>query len=327
MKGSFRLSAMIPACVALLTLCLGWPAWSQQFPAKAITMVVGYSPGGQADALARAIASRLSEAVKFPVVVENKPGANGLIAAQAVANARPDGHTILLVTDASLTIDPQLPRSAKFDPLASLEPVINLANASLYIAVGKDLPADSIPALVDLGRKKPNSLSFGTSGNATPHRLAGEMLQKLGGFQMTHVPYKGTSASLTDLLGGQITLVIGSSTSLEPQVKAGKIKFLGVTTEKRDPLLPDVPAISETYPGFNIDIYFGVMAPKRTPEAIVATLNSEFNKVLATPDVREALRKLGVVPAGGSPADFREKIVADLESRGKLIRELDIKAE
>jgi tripartite-type tricarboxylate transporter receptor subunit TctC len=261
------------------------------------------------------------------VVIENKPGADGLIAAQAVANARPDGHTLLLVTDPLLTIEPHLPGPAKWDPLGHLEPVINLATASLFITAHKDVPASSIPDLVELGKKKPNTLTFGTSGNATPHRLAGELLQKFGGFQMMHVPYKGTSASLTDLLGGQITVVIGSSTALEPQVKIGKIKFLGVTTEKRDPLFPDVPAVSETYPGFHVGIFFGLLVPKRTPEPIIATLNSELNKVVSTPEVREALSKLGVVPAGGSPADFKEKIKADLESRGKLIREFGIKAE
>jgi tripartite-type tricarboxylate transporter receptor subunit TctC len=305
----------------------GSPAVAQQFPSKTVTIVVGYSAGGQADALARAVANKLSEALKVAVIVENKPGANGLLAAQAVANARPDGHTLLLVTDAMLTIDPQLPGSAKWDPSAKLEPVVNMATAPLFIVAHKDVPADTIPALVEYGKKNPSALSFGTSGNATPHRLTGEMLQKLGGFQMKHVPYRGTSASLTDLLGGQITLVIGSSTALEPQVKAGKIKFVGVTTEKRYRHLPDVPAIAETYPGFNIDIYFGLMTPKRTPPPVIATLNAEINKVLSSPDARDSFQKLGVVPAGGTPAEFKEKVAADVESRGKVLHELEIKAD
>ncbi len=306
-----------------------WPSFgsAQQFPSKPISLVVGYTAGGQADALARAVAARLSESLKQPVVVENKPGANGLLAAQAVANARPDGHTILLVTDAMLTIDPQLPGSAQWNPMANLEPVTILATAPLFIAAHKDVPADTVPALVEHGKKNPNTLTFGTSGNATPHRMSGEMLQKLGGFQMKHVPYRGTAASVTDLLGGQISLVVGSSTALEPQVKAGKIKFIGVTTEKRYPLLPDVPAISETYPGFHVDIYFGIMAPKRTPAPVLATLNSELNKVVTSPDVRETLEKLGVVPAGGTPADFTKKVDADTQARGKLIQELGIKAD
>jgi tripartite-type tricarboxylate transporter receptor subunit TctC len=309
-------AALLPATVS-----------AQQFPTKSISFVVGYTAGGQADALARAVAARLSETLKQPVEVDNKPGANGLLAAQAVANARPDGHTILLVTDAMLTIDPQLPGSAQWSPMANLEPVTMLATAPLFIAAHKDVPADTIPALVEQGKKSPNSLTFGTSGNATPHRMSGEMLQKLGGFQMKHVPYRGTSASVTDLLGGQINLVIGSSTALEPQVKAGKIKFIGVTTEKRYPLLPDVPAISETYPGFNVDIYFGVMAPKRTPAAVLETLNAALNKVVSSPDLKETLEKLGVVPAGGTPAAFKTKVEADMQARGKLIQELGIRAD
>ena len=306
-----------------------WPSSgsAQQFPSKPISLVVGYTAGGQADALARAVAARLSESLKQPVVVENKPGANGLLAAQAVANARPDGHTILLVTDAMLTIDPQLPGSAQWNPMANLEPVTILATAPLFIAAHKDVPADTVPALVEHGKKNPNTLTFGTSGNATPHRMSGEMLQKLGGFQMLHLPYKGTAASVTDVAGGQLPLVIGSVTAIEPMVKAGKLKMLAVTTEKRFPLNPDVPAISETFPGFNISIYFGLMVPKETPADVVTKLNTEINRILAAPELREAFEKLGVVPVGGTPADFKAQIAADFEARGKLIRELDIRSD
>jgi tripartite-type tricarboxylate transporter receptor subunit TctC len=321
------LTKALTLVAALWGAHLATAALAQQFSSKTITMVVGYSAGGQADASARAVASKLREALKVAVVVENKSGANGLLAAQSVANARPDGHTILLVTDAMLTIDPVLPGPARWDPSAHLEPVGNIASAPLFMAAHKSVPADTIPALVEYGKKSPDALSFGTSGNATPHRLAGEMLQKRGGFQMKHVPYRGTSASLTDLLGGQITLVIGSSTALEPQVKAGKIKLLGVTTEKRYPHLPDVPAIAETYPGFNIDIYFGLMAPKRTPDAVLATLNTEINKALSAPDIQPTLETLGAVSAGGTAAEFKAKVAVEKELRGEMIRELEITAD
>jgi tripartite-type tricarboxylate transporter receptor subunit TctC len=193
---ALRRGAATAAALALATA----QAAAQQPASKPTTIVVGYTAGGQADALARAVGKQLSEVLKTPVIVENKPGANGLIAAQSVAQAKPDGHTLLLVTDAMTTIDPQLPGSAaKLDYSATLEPVINLATAPLFLAAHKDVPADTLPGLIELGRRQPNSLSFGTSGNATPHRLTGEMLQKLGGFQMVHVPYKGTAASVTDL--------------------------------------------------------------------------------------------------------------------------------
>ena len=327
MKLKIRLRAALLGCVAAAAGLVTNSASAQQYPSKNITLVVGYTAGGQADAFARAVANKLSENLKPTVVVENKPGANGLLAAQSVANARPDGHTVLLVTDAMLTIDPQLPGSAQWDPSAALVPVVTLASAPLFLAAHKDVPADTVPALVELGKKSPNTLSFGTSGSATPHRMAGEMLQKLGGFQMKHVPYRGTAASVTDLAGGEITLAFGASTALEPLVKGGKIKLIAVTSEKRSPLLPDVPAIAETYPGFDIITYFGLMVPKGTPAAVVTKLNSEVNKVLSSPDMQEPLAKLGVVPVGGTPDDLKAKVEADSKSRGEIIRELNIKAD
>jgi tripartite-type tricarboxylate transporter receptor subunit TctC len=327
MKLTSKLSALLVAGTAAATVFTTPGAWAQQFPSKNITLSVGYTAGGQADALARAVAKGLGETLKTTVVVENKPGANGLLAAQGVANAKPDGHTILLVTDAMMTIDPQLPGTAQWDPSAALTPITTLAEAPLFLAANKELPVDSVSGVVEHGKKNPDSLSFGTSGNATPHRMAGEMLQKLGGFQMKHVPYKGTAASVTDLAGGQITLALGASTSLEPLVKAGKIKLIGVTSEKRSPLMPDVPAISETYPGFNIVTYFGLMVPKNTPAPVLETLNREVNKVLSSPDMKEPLQKLGVVPVGGTPAEFQARVAADYQTRGAIIRELNIKAE
>lgn len=328
MKPNTLTAALFTAAAFLAPFAVplaGGAAWAQTFPAKPVTVVVGYSAGGQADALARAVARGLGDALKVPVVVENKPGANGAIAGQGVAKAAPDGHTLLLVTDAGLTIDPQLPGSAKWNPMAALDPVVALATAPLFIAANKDVPADTLPALVELGKK--GDLTYGTSGNATPHRLAAEMLQKLGGFRMMHIPYKGTSASAADAAGGQISLVIGSSTLLEPLAKAGKIKFIAATSERRFPLLPEVPAAGETYPGFDMTVFFGLMAPKGTPAPVLATLNGEVNKLLATPEMRESLGKLGVVPAGGTPAAFRAKVEADYEARGAIMRELDIKAD
>ena len=329
MKPSSLATALFTAAAVLAASAVaplgGGAARAQAFPSKPVTIVVGYTAGGQADALARAVAKGLGEALKVPVVVENKPGANGLIAGQGVAKAAPDGHILLLVTDAGLTIDPQLPGSAKWNPMAELEPVISIATAPLFLAAHKDVPADTLPALVELGKK--GGLTYGTSGGATPHRLAGEMLQKLGGFQMMHVPYKGTSASVTDLAGGQISLVIGSSTLLEPLARVGKIKLIAATSERRFPLLPEVPAAGETYPGLDMTVFFGLMAPKRTPAPVVATLNGEVNALLAAPGTREALGKLGVIPTGGTPAAFRAKVEADYEARGAIIRELNIKAD
>jgi len=202
-----RASARIPgvALVAMVLAAIVSPARAQSYPSRSITILVGYSAGGQADALARIIGKQLGENLKVSVVIENKTGANGMIAAQSAARAEPDGYTILMVTDAMVTIDPHLATSNHFDLSTAMEPVVNVAWSPLLLAAANNMPANSVAELVALGKQKTQNLSFGSSGSSTPHRLAGEMLQKYGGFTMTHIPYKGTAASVNDLLGGADT--------------------------------------------------------------------------------------------------------------------------
>ncbi|MEH2533770.1 tripartite-type tricarboxylate transporter receptor subunit TctC [Bradyrhizobium sp. AZCC 1588] len=325
----FRAKAFIlgVAVVAMALVAMVPSATAQPYPSRAITILVGYSAGGQADALARTIGKQLGENLKVSVVIENKTGANGMIAAQAAARAEPDGYTILMVTDAMVTIDPHLATSNHFDLSAAMEPVVNVAWSPLLLAAANNVPANSVAELVALGKHKTQNLSFGSSGSSTPHRLAGEMLQKYGGFTMTHIPYKGTAASVNDLLGGQIPLLFGAPTAVEPLAAAGKIKLLGVTSEKRFPSLPNVPAISETFEGFKIISYIGFMLPKKTPTAVIATLNKEVNAVLATDTMRAWLDKQGMVAVGGTPDDFKRQIGVDYQARGELVRALGITAE
>jgi tripartite-type tricarboxylate transporter receptor subunit TctC len=250
-----------------------------------------------------------------------------MIAAQTVAKATPDGQTLLLVTDGMMTIDAHLQAASKFDIVASFDPLINFMHAPLFLAANKDLPAENISSLVEFGKQNPQSLSFGTSGSSTPHRIAGEMLQKRGGFKMLHVPYKGTAASVADLAGGQIPLVFGAVTALKPLADSGQIKLLGVTSKKRYPSLPNVPAISETFEGFDLVSYIGLVVPKGTPKETVSTLNNEINRVLAEPEVRKWMDAQGMIPAGGSPEDFKRQIDSDFQSRGELVREIGLKSE
>ncbi len=324
-RWSIRFLAVATAALALMATAP--PASAQTWPSRSITILVGYSAGGQADALARNIGKLLGETYKISVVIENKTGANGMIAAQAAARAEPDGYTILLVTDAMLTIDPHLASSNRFDLAKAMEPVVNVAWSPMLLAAANNVPANSIAELVAIGRQKPQELSFGNPGSSTPHRLAGEMLQKAGGFTMLNVPYKGTSASVNDLLGGQIPLVFGAPTLLEPLATAGKIKLLGVTSEQRFPLLPNVPAISETFPGYKIISYIGFMLPKQTPAAVIAALNKDVNAILATDTMRSWLDKQGMIAVGGTPDDFVRQYEADYKSRGELVRALGITGE
>ena len=304
----------------------GW-ASAQTFPSRPITIVVGYAAGGQADVLARKVAQQLGESLKSSVVVENRTGGNTLIASQSVVRAPADGHTLLLTTDGMTTIDPMVPGGNGFDPLQAFDLVINLATAPLFVAAKKDLPVNSIAELVEYGKKNPTALHFGTSGPTTPHRIAGEMMKQLGGFQMQHVAYRGTSASVNDLAGGHIPLVIGAATALMPLGSEGKIKILATTAEKRFELLPDVPSISETFPGFNVQSYLGLAVNKGTPDALMTTLNSELNKVLAKAEVREFLVKQGMNMGGGTAAAFAAQVARDRKARGELIRDLKIVVE
>jgi tripartite-type tricarboxylate transporter receptor subunit TctC len=315
------------ALAALVLTGAAVSADAQSYPSRPITIVVGYAAGGQADALARSVGTKLSERLKNPVVVDNKPGGNAMIAAQSVAQSEPDGHTLLFVTDAMVTIEPQLPGPKEVDVAAEFEPIINMAYGPLILAAAANVPASSLTELVELGKKDPQALNFGTSGNTTPHRIAGEMLQQQAGFTMAHLAYKGTAASVTDLAGGHIELAIGAASALKPLADAGKIKLLAVTSENRLTILPDVPAISETYPGFDIVTFLGLMAPKGTPKEVVDLLNREINEILADPAERKSLEAQGMIPAGGSPADFQATIAADYEARGKILKGLNLEAQ
>lgn len=322
------MACILGAATAALALCvIASPATAQPYPSRSMTILVGYSAGGQADALARIIGKQLSENLKISVTIENKTGANGMIAAQAASRAEPDGYTVLLVTDAMVAIDPHLASSNHFDLSKAMEPVIRVSWSPLLLAAANNVPANSVVELVALGKQKTQNLSFGTSGSSTPHRLAGELLQKYGGFTMTHLPYKGTSASVNDLLGGQIPLLFGAPTAVEPLAAAGKIKVLGVTSEQRFPLLPNVPAIAETLPEVKIISYIGFMLPKNTPAPVIAVLNKEVNQVLTTDTMRAWLDKQGMVAVGGSPDDFRRQIEVDYQARGELVRALGITGE
>src|SRR5262245_33890989 len=302
-------------------------AMAQAFPSRPVTIVVGYAAGGQADVLARKVARQLADNLKMSVVVENRVGGNTLIASQSVVRAPADGHTLLLTTDGMTTIDPLVPGGNGFDPLQAFDLVINLATAPLFLAAKKDLPVNSLADLIEYGRKNPTALHFGTSGPTTPHRIAGEMIKQLGGFEMSHVAYRGTSASVNDLAGGHIPLVIGAASALMPLASEGKIKILAVTSEKRFALLPDVPPVSDTFRGFNVLSFLGLAANKGTPEPLLAQLNAELNKVLGNDEVREFLVKQGMNVGGGTREAFTAQVMRDRKARGDIIRDMKIVAE
>jgi len=313
---------------ALLLGCLPVALAAQAtYPSKPIRMIVPYPPGGPTDVLGRIVAQKLSESLGQQVVVENRPGASGMIGSEMVAKAAPDGYTLL--TNASIhVINPSLYAKMSFDALRDFAPVSLIAQVPLILVVNPALPVKSVQELIALGKAQPNRLNFGSSGNAAAPHLAGESFKIATGIQMQHVPYKGSAPALTDLIGGQVQLIFDSMPSAMPHVKSGKIRALAVTTAKRSPTVPDLPTIAESgVPGFDISTWYGVWAPAGTPKDIVSKVAAEMAKALQQPAVRERLAALGAEPVGNTPEEFAAYCQAELAKWSRIVRESGAKAD
>lgn len=322
------MKTMFNAFAAGLLLCgtALTPARAQDYPSDTITMFVGYSAGGQADALARAVSDALGTKLGATVVVENKPGANGLLAAQTVAQGEADGYQLLFVTDAMMTIEPQLAESQQWDAKGNLTPVILLGESPLVVGVNTKTAANTVGELVAAAKADGQTLTFGTSGTATPHRMAGEAIGKVSGARVKNVSYKGTSAAVTDLAGGQVAMVIGSTTAFKPLIDAGKVKLIGNFDDKVSPLDPSVPLVDASLPGIeHFDIWYGITVANGTPPEIVAKLNAALNEIVHDPAMAASLATVGVTPVGGQPADLSTVIDEDFAQRGAILKELGLK--
>ena len=322
MKNRFQLlAALLLGCLPLMAAAQG------AYPHKPIRMIVPYPPGGPTDVLGRIVAQKLSESLGQQVVVENRPGASGMIGAELVAKAAPDGYTLL--TNASIhVINPSLYPKMNFDALRDFAPVSLIAQVPLILVVNPGLPVKSVQELIALGKAEPNRLNFGSSGNAAAPHLAGESFKIATGIQMQHVPYKGSAPALTDLIGGQVQLIFDSMPSAMPHVKSGKIRALAVTTAKRSPTVPDLPTIAESgVPGFDISTWYGVWAPAGTPKDIVNKVSAEIAKALQQPAVRERLAALGAEPVGNTPEEFAAYCQSELAKWSKIVRESGAKAD
>ena len=318
----------IQLLAALLLGCLPLAATAQgAYPNKPIRMIVPYPPGGPTDVLGRIVAQKLSESLGQQVVVENRPGASGMIGSEIVAKAAPDGYTLL--ANASIhVINPSLYPKMNFDALRDFAPVSLIAQVPLILVVNPNLPVKSVQELIALGKAQPNLLNFGSSGNAAAPHLAGESFKIATGVQMQHVPYKGSAPALTDLIGGQVQLIFDSMPSAMPHVKSGKIRALAVTTARRSPTVPDLPTIAESgVPGFDISTWYGVWAPAGTPREIVNKVAAEMAKALQQPAVRERLAALGAEPVGNTPEEFAAYCQSELAKWSKIVRESGAKAD
>jgi tripartite-type tricarboxylate transporter receptor subunit TctC len=297
------------------------------WPSKPIRILVSFPPGGAADQIARAVAPGLQQVLGQPVVVENRAGANGNIAGEAVARSPGDGHTLLMSSGGTVSINPHLYAKMPFDPAKDLTPVAAAARVLVFLEVHPKVPVNNAKEFLAYMKANPGKLSFGSPGVGSSPHLAAEMMKTQATLFATHIPYRGAAPALTDLLSGQIDFMFDPGIGL-PQVRAGKLKLLAVGSPKRSPLFPDVPTMEEAgLKGFDADSFFGFYAPSSTPAAIVTRLNAEINKILATPMFVERITAIGGVATPMSPQDFGARAVSDSQRFGTLIKARGITAD
>jgi tripartite-type tricarboxylate transporter receptor subunit TctC len=313
--------------VAIACASSACAALAQTYPSRPVSIVVPYTQGVSVDNIARILAARLAERWKQPVVVENKPGASGIIGTELVARAAPDGH-VLLFTVNTFAMSPALFKKLPFDPVADFAPVGRVAVSSYALAVNAQLPAKDFAELVSLARTKPGRLNYGTPGNGTPHHLAMELMKQRLALDIVHVPYKGAAGAITDLLGGQVQMMVAPVPTLLPHARSGKVRFLAVTGE-RAAQAPEVPAFRELGMEYMdaVDSWFALLAPGRTPAALVQRLNGDVRAVMDAPDARETLLKQGLRPSLSTPEEFGEQIRSDLARWAKVVADGKISAD
>jgi tripartite-type tricarboxylate transporter receptor subunit TctC len=297
------------------------PAAAQGYPSKPIRFVVPYPAGGPLDTVARLLAQKVGEAVKQPVVVDNKPGAGGNIGADIVAKSPPDGYTILMGAVATHAINPTLYASIPYDPVRDFTPITQVASTPNVLVVNPAVPAHDVKGFIAHAKANPGKLNFGSGSTGSAGHLAGELFNTLAGVKMTHVPYKGAAPAMQDLLGGRIDLMFDNLASSLAQVRAGKIRALAVTTAGRSALAPELPTIAESgLPEFDVSTWFGVFAPAGVPREVVERLHAEFTRALAAPEVREKMLALGAEPVGNRPDEFAAFIRREAEKYARLVK-------
>jgi tripartite-type tricarboxylate transporter receptor subunit TctC len=307
--------------LALVAALIPQLALGQAFPARAVRIVCPFPPGGGVDITARAIAQELAAQLGQPVIVENKPGAGGNVAAAEVARSAPDGHTLLLTLNALHAISPHLYASLPFDAMKDFSFITPLVSFNNVLVVGPGFPARSVADLIAQAKRAPGKLSFASSGNGTNLHLTGELFKSMAGVDLVHVPYKGSAPALTDLMGGAVAMMFDTIPSALAHVKSGKLRALGVTGAKRSPVLPDVPTIAEAgLPGFEVVSWYGLVAPARLPQEVARRLNAEATKAANGKEFRGRMEPLGFDIVTAAPEKMAEMLAADSARWAPLIK-------
>jgi tripartite-type tricarboxylate transporter receptor subunit TctC len=314
------------AAAGALALTLAAPALTQTYPAKPVTFVVPFAAGSATDQLARALGQAVNADTGQAVIVDNKPGANGFIGAQAVAKAAPDGYTVFITTNTTHAANEHLFKKLPYDPVKDFAPVTGLAKGAQIMVVNPSLPYKTVAEFIAAAKKEPGKLTFGSGSSSS--RIAGELLQQMAGIQLLHVPYKSNPLAITDLLGGQIHMMITDMATGLPQVRAGKLRALGVSSLKRSSLAPDVPTIAEAgVPGYEMGFWFAAYVPAATPQAIVRRLNELLHKALASAPAKALFDQTGFEPFATTPEDLARFQAAESQKWQSIIKKAGIEPE
>jgi len=311
----------LAALFALYAAAYAFPLYAAPaYPDRPVRLIVGFPPGGAADILGRIAAQRLGEALGQQVVVDNRGGAGGLIATEIAMKGAPDGYT-LLFSSIPHVINPHLYRKVNYDALKDFVPVIQFVSVPLMMASAPALPVQSVKDLIVLAKAKPGAINYASAGGGSSSHLAMELFKTMAGVRMTHIPYKGTGPLITDLMTGQVSVTIASAVPLSPQVKAGRLRGLAVTSSQRSAAFPELPAIAETVAGYEVVNWFGIFAPAATPKAIVMRINSALNDALRSAELARALNSRGADVVGGTPDAFARVVKADFAKWAKVVKE------
>src|SRR5882672_11307203 len=314
------------ALAAAVTLGVSPVALAQQYPAKPVRIVVPFAPGGGSDFIGRFMAQRLTDALGRQVIVENKPGAGGVLGIEAGIKSPPDGYTLTLIAS-SYTVNPAIYK-LNFDPLNDITPIIQMSQGPLLVVVRPSLPVKTVRELIALAKSKPGQINFASSGQGSVIHLATELFDSMAGIKMNHIPYKGTGPALTDTIGGQTDIFFSSTATAVPHVQSGKLRAVAVTTLKRIPALPDVPTVNESgVKGYDVVLWHGLIGPKGLPPPIVNRINAEAGKALKVKETADQLQSDGVAPAGGSPEQFLAQITKEIGVWRKVAADAGVKAE
>ena len=314
--------------MAALAMCLSGAARAaDNWPQKPITLIVPWAAGGSTDILARVLSEHLTRSLGQPVIVDNKPGASGNIGSAMVARARPDGYTLLVGSMSTHAMNPALMPNMPFRGVEDFTPLGLLAYVTNTMVVHPSVPANNVRELIAYAKANPGKLAYASAGPGSTNHLSAVLFEKMTGVQMLHVPYKGGAPAVVDTVAGQTQLLFSAGTQTLPHVKSGKLRLLAVTESKRSPLLPNVPTVAETVPGYELAVWYGAFGPKGMPADLTARLNREINAVMSLPEVKARMNAIGVETATSTPQQFGTILQRDADRYGKLIRELGIKGE